>query len=47
MPMIVPQGLDAYLEGPDAAGAARAMRALLEMGKLDLDALRRAYEGRE
>ncbi len=42
---VVPRGLDAYLEGSDADGAARAMRALLEMGKLDLETIRRAYEG--
>jgi hypothetical protein len=47
MPMIVPRELDAYLEDPDAAGPARAMRALLEMGKLDLDPLLRAYGGHE
>jgi predicted 3-demethylubiquinone-9 3-methyltransferase (glyoxalase superfamily) len=34
-----------YLEGPDADGNRRAMEAMLAMGKLDIDGLRRAYEG--
>jgi predicted 3-demethylubiquinone-9 3-methyltransferase (glyoxalase superfamily) len=41
---IVPRGLGEYLGGDDAAGANRAMQAMLAMDKLDLDALRRAYE---
>jgi len=35
-----------YLGGPDAAGAARAMEAMLRMEKLDVAMLRDAYEGR-
>lgn len=31
--------------GPDAAGRARATQAMLQMQKLDLDALRAAYLG--
>lgn len=42
---VIPAGMMRYLEGPDAAGCARAMEAMLGMSKLDLDALRRAYEG--
>ncbi|WP_454631268.1 VOC family protein [Bradyrhizobium cenepequi] len=43
---IVPSVLPKYLGGPDKAGAARAMQALLGMVKLDIDGLRRAYEGK-
>jgi predicted 3-demethylubiquinone-9 3-methyltransferase (glyoxalase superfamily) len=34
-----------YLGGPDAEGAARASVALQAMEKIDLEALRRAYDG--
>jgi predicted 3-demethylubiquinone-9 3-methyltransferase (glyoxalase superfamily) len=43
---VVPREMGAYLGGPDAAGAARAMQAMLGMQKLDLELLRKAYEGR-
>jgi hypothetical protein len=43
---IVPIALGELLGGPDPAGAARAMKAMLEMDKLDIAALRRAYGGR-
>jgi predicted 3-demethylubiquinone-9 3-methyltransferase (glyoxalase superfamily) len=42
---IVPSALGKYLGGPDAAGAQRAMTAMLGMVKLDIEGLRRAYEG--
>jgi predicted 3-demethylubiquinone-9 3-methyltransferase (glyoxalase superfamily) len=42
---IVPQALPKYLGGADREGAARAMQAMLGMVKLDIDALKRAYEG--
>ena len=42
---IVPTALPKYLGGPDRAGAQRAMQAMLSMGKLDIEGLRRAYEG--
>ena len=42
---IVPQGLGDYVGGDDAEGAKRAMQAMLQMNKLDLEELRRAYEG--
>jgi predicted 3-demethylubiquinone-9 3-methyltransferase (glyoxalase superfamily) len=42
---VVPEGIDALIGGPDRAGAGRAMQAMLQMKKLDLEALRRAYEG--
>ena len=43
---IVPSDLGHFIGGPDAAGAERAMRAMLQMHKLDLTALQKAYEGR-
>lgn len=43
---LVPKGMTEYLHGDDEAGSDRAMRAMLQMKKLDLDAIRRAYEGR-
>ena len=42
---IVPSGLGEYLGGDDPQKASRAMKAMMEMEKLDIDALRRAYEG--
>jgi predicted 3-demethylubiquinone-9 3-methyltransferase (glyoxalase superfamily) len=43
---IVPTALPQYLGGPDRAGAQRAMAAMLQMVKLDIDGLRKAYEGK-
>jgi predicted 3-demethylubiquinone-9 3-methyltransferase (glyoxalase superfamily) len=42
---IVPSALPKYLGGSDRAGAQRAMAAMLQMVKLDIEGLRRAYEG--
>lgn len=42
---IVPAAVRQYLGGSDAAGAARVMQAVLGMIKLDIEGLRRAYEG--
>lgn len=42
---IVPTALPKYLAGPDREGAKRALQAMLGMVKLDIEALRRAYEG--
>ena len=42
---VIPSAMGDYLGGADAAGAARATLAMLQMSKLDVDALRRAYEG--
>jgi predicted 3-demethylubiquinone-9 3-methyltransferase (glyoxalase superfamily) len=42
---IVPTALPDYLGGPDPAGAQRAMQAMLQMKKLDIAALKRAYDG--
>ena len=35
-----------YLGGSDAAGAKRAMQAMLGMVKLDIEGLKCAYEGK-
>jgi predicted 3-demethylubiquinone-9 3-methyltransferase (glyoxalase superfamily) len=42
---IVPRELPKYIGGSDRTGAARAMQAMLGMVKLDIAALKRAYEG--
>jgi len=42
---IVPKALNEMLDDPDAEAARRAMEAMLQMGKLDVDELRRAFEG--
>ncbi len=43
---VVPREIGAYLGGSDPAGAARVMAAMLQMQRLDVAALRDAYEGR-
>ena len=43
---IVPSVMPQLLGGPDAAGAKRAMQAMMGMTKLDIAELRRAYEGK-
>jgi predicted 3-demethylubiquinone-9 3-methyltransferase (glyoxalase superfamily) len=43
---IVPTALGRYIGGPDRAGAQRALQAMLQMVKLDIEGLRRAYEGK-
>jgi predicted 3-demethylubiquinone-9 3-methyltransferase (glyoxalase superfamily) len=43
---IVPTVLTKYIGGADKAGAQRAMQAMLGMVKLDVEGLRRAYEGK-
>jgi predicted 3-demethylubiquinone-9 3-methyltransferase (glyoxalase superfamily) len=40
---IVPKGLRDVLGGPDEERAQRAMQAMLQMSKLDIDELRRVY----
>jgi predicted 3-demethylubiquinone-9 3-methyltransferase (glyoxalase superfamily) len=42
---IVPSVLPELLGGPDRAGAERTMQALLRMVKIDISALRKAYDG--
>jgi predicted 3-demethylubiquinone-9 3-methyltransferase (glyoxalase superfamily) len=41
---IVPAGLRDVLSGPDAERSERAMKAMLQMEKLDINELRRVYE---
>lgn len=41
---IVPEDLGKYLGGDDAGGARRAMQAMLQMKKLDIEKIKRAYE---
>jgi predicted 3-demethylubiquinone-9 3-methyltransferase (glyoxalase superfamily) len=43
---IVPAALPKYLGGADAAGAQRAMQAMMGMVKFDIEGLKRAYEGK-
>ena len=43
---IVPKALGQYLGGKDRDGANRALQAMLKMQKLDIAALKRAYEGK-
>lgn len=42
---VVPSGLEELIAGPDRERSARAMHAMMGMQKLDLHALRRAYDG--
>jgi predicted 3-demethylubiquinone-9 3-methyltransferase (glyoxalase superfamily) len=41
---IVPTALGGLIGGPDPAGAKRAMQAMLQMHKLDIATLQRAYD---
>ena len=43
---VVPKQLYEALEGPDPAGAQRAMEAMLQMSKLDVAELEAAYAGK-
>ena len=43
---IVPSVMLKYLGGADKAGAQRAMQAMMGMVKLDIESLKRAYEGK-
>ncbi|NUU18237.1 VOC family protein [Cellulomonas humilata] len=42
---VTPVQLEDIMSRPDAEGVARAMAAMLTMGKLDVDLLERAYRG--
>jgi predicted 3-demethylubiquinone-9 3-methyltransferase (glyoxalase superfamily) len=42
---VVPEGMEEMLADPESEAASRAMSAMLQMKKLDIAALRRAYEG--
>ena len=41
---VTPTGMEVMLEEPESPGAKHAMEAMLSMKKIDLAALRRAYE---
>lgn len=43
---VTPPGMGELLGGPDPEGARRAMEAMLEMTRIDVNAMRAAYEGR-
>jgi predicted 3-demethylubiquinone-9 3-methyltransferase (glyoxalase superfamily) len=43
---IVPNAMMKFLGGSDKAGAQRAMQAMMGMVKLDIEGLKRAYEGK-
>lgn len=43
---VISAEMNNYLGGPDAAGAQRATQAMLGMRKIDLAAMRSAYEGK-
>jgi predicted 3-demethylubiquinone-9 3-methyltransferase (glyoxalase superfamily) len=42
---VTPNVLLEYVNGPDSEGSKRAMQAMLQMKKLDIAELKRAYEG--
>ncbi len=42
---VIPRQLNEYVQGPDRDGARRAMEAMLQMQKIDVEKLREAYEG--
>jgi predicted 3-demethylubiquinone-9 3-methyltransferase (glyoxalase superfamily) len=44
---IVPRQLGEYMSDPDPEKAGRAMRAMLQMKKLDIAGLKRAHDGEE
>ena len=42
---VIPKALERFFDGSDRDGAARAMEAMLQMTKIDVEKLREAYEG--
>ena len=42
---VIPDALHQFLNDPDTAKADRAMQAMLQMKKIDIAALKRAYDG--
>jgi predicted 3-demethylubiquinone-9 3-methyltransferase (glyoxalase superfamily) len=44
---VVPSEMTKYIGGPDPERSARAMQAMMKMVKIDLDVLKKAYEGKE
>ncbi len=43
---VVPEGMDQLVSGPDPVKSGRAMKEMLGMKKLDIAALKKAYEGK-
>ena len=43
---VVPGGMDEMLQDAESPGAQRAMNAMMQMKKVDMNALQRAYDGR-
>ena len=43
---VVPEGMEEMLKDEKSPGAARAMNAMLQMKKIDMNAIQRAFEGR-
>ena len=43
---VVPRGMDEMMKNSESPGAQRAMAAMLQMKKIDMNAIQRAYEGR-
>jgi predicted 3-demethylubiquinone-9 3-methyltransferase (glyoxalase superfamily) len=44
---VVPKGMEKMLKDPESPGSRRAFEAMLQMKKIDMDELHRAYEGVE
>ena len=42
---VVPKGMEEMLKDPESPGARRAFEAMLQMKKIDMEELQRAYEG--
>lgn len=42
---VIPSSMSSWLGGADAAGASRAMQAMLTMKKIDIAAMQAAYDG--
>ena len=43
---VVPGGMEEMLKDAESPGAKRAMNAMMQMKKIDMDALQRAYDGK-
>jgi predicted 3-demethylubiquinone-9 3-methyltransferase (glyoxalase superfamily) len=44
---VIPKALNELLADPDREKAQRVMQAMLQMGKIEIEGLRRAYEGED
>ena len=42
----MPSGMEETLNGPDKEGSKRAFAAMMQMGKIDVAELQRAYAGK-